>query len=364
MKILERQKLNIKKSYILLAAVVLSFIIVIQIGVSGTSNTLKIALSDVVYFISNYGIWALMIEYIYGAVKPFNASKKWKNSLIFKAFFSLIILVFIHLILTNIIYYSFVMITSGISAIEAFNSFKPFILKSFFSRWLDVLVIIVLLKILQTYLTVQKQKLQVLTLENELNIAQLETLRWQLNPHFLFNSLHTLNTLIGYDDERAQEMIIKITNLLRKMLSQKEVHLITFKEELEYFKNYLEIEQERFYDRLNVKLEIDEETSSIKVPTLMLQPLIENAFKHGISRIEGEGKIDLKASIIGNELVIKISNSIPENHKTPIEESTKVGLQNLKNRLDKIYGDNYKFSTEKKQQIYTATIKINQKVKL
>lgn len=362
MKILERQKLNIKKQYILIAAIVLSFIIVLQISGTAASNTFKISIRDVVFFIANYTIWALMIEYIYGAVKPFNISGNWNTTIISKAFISLIILVFVHLILTNIIYYSFVIFTSGISIVEAFNSFKPFILKSILSRFVDLLVIIVLLKIIQIYLTAQKQKLHVLSLENELNMAQLETLRWQLNPHFLFNSLHTLNTLIGYDDERAQEMIIKITNLLRKMLSQKEVHLITFKEELEYFKNYLEIEQERFYDRLNVKLEIENETNNILVPTLMLQPLIENAFKHGISRIEGKGKIKLKASIIDNNLVIKISNTIPKVTAFPSPLSTKVGLINLKNRLDKVFGENYEFVTVKDENLFIATIKINQKV--
>lgn len=364
MKILERQKLNIKKKYILIAAILLSFIIVLQINSTNTSNTLKVTLSDIVFFIANYSLWALMIEYVYGAVKPFNVSSNWNLLLIFRAFISLIILVFIHLIITNIIYYSFVIFKTGISVLEAFNNFKPFILKSILSRCIDVFVIIILLKILQTYVTVQKQKLQVLTLENELNVAQLETLRWQLNPHFLFNSLHTLNTLIGYDDERAQEMIIKITNLLRKMLSQKEVHLITFEEELEYFKNYLEIEQERFYDRLNVKLEIEKETNNILVPTLMLQPLIENAFKHGISRIEGKGDIHLKASTIERQLVISICNTIPKEGSVPSPLSTKVGLVNLKNRLDKVFGGNYEFSTIKENNQFTATIKIDQKESL
>mgnify|MGYP003683485949 CR=1 FL=1 len=360
MKILERQKLNIKKKYILIAAIVLSLIIVLQMSSTATSNTLKIALSDVVFFITNYCVWVLMLEYIYGAVKPLNFSNKWNTSLVFSGTISLTILAFIHLIITNVIYYSFVIFISNISVLEAFQSFQPYILKSIFSRFLDLAIIVILLKIIQTYLTVQKQKLQVLSLENELNTAQLETLRWQLNPHFLFNSLHTLNTLIGYDDERAQEMIIKITNLLRKMLSQKEVHLITFKEELEYFKNYLEIEQERFYDRLEVSVEVDEKTNDILVPTLILQPLIENAFKHGISRIEGKGIIDLKATILGRELVIKINNSIPKENSISKEKSTKIGLQNLRNRLDKVFGENYTFSTEKGDKLFTATLIINQ----
>ena len=359
MKILERQKLEIKKKYILIAALVFSFIIVLQIGSRGSSSTLKISVSNIVFFVTNYCLWALMIDYIYGAVKPFNASNKWNSFQLLKASISLLILVIFHLIVSNILYYSFVIFTTHISISDAIISFYPFILKSLLSRVIDLVIIIILLKILQTYFTVQKQRMQVLSLENELNTAQLETLRWQLNPHFLFNSLHTLNTLIGYDNDRAQDMVVKITTLLRKMLSQKEVHLISFEEELEYFKNYLDIEQERFYDRLEISLEISEKVNEILVPTLMLQPLIENAFKHGISRIEGKGKIKLQASIIENQFIIIITNSIPEENKTPMKISTKVGLQNLKNRLDKVFGENYNFSTKKEKKLFIATLIIN-----
>lgn len=360
MKILERQKLEIKKKFIVVSALVFSFIIALQIASSGDSNTLKISISNFVFFISNYCFWALIIEYIYGAVKPFKASSKWNFSSLITSFFSLLILVIIHLIITNIVYYSFLILTTHINVLDAFQAFQPYILKSILSRVVDLIVIIALLKILQTYFSAQKQKMQILSLENELNMAQLETLRWQLNPHFLFNSLHTLNTLIGYDDDRAQEMIIKITNLLRKMLSQKEVHLITFKDELEYFKNYLEIEQERFYDRLVINTHIDKKAYNILVPTLILQPLIENAFKHGISKIEGKGLIDLKVLFIDNRLEIEISNSISNDYSILIQNSTKIGLQNLKKRLDRVYGENYKFSTKKKGVLFIAKLTIYQ----
>ena len=100
--------------------------------------------------------------------------------------------------------------------------------------------------------------------------------------------------MIGFDDVKARSIVIKMTHLLRKMLNEKNRHIITLEEEIEYFKNYLAIEQERFNDRLLVTYKLEETTKSLEVPALVLQPLIENAFKHGIALIEGKCEIPFK----------------------------------------------------------------------
>jgi LytS/YehU family sensor histidine kinase len=238
------------------------------------------------------------------------------------------------------------------------TDFQPFLFKSILSRVLDVVVIVFLIKLLEGYWTLQKQKLQVVSLENQLHLSQLEALRAQLDPHFLFNTLHTLHALIGYDDRKAKSMLIKVTSLMRKTLEQRGRHLISLEEELEYVQNYLDIEQERFHDRLNVILDMTQQAKQLQVPALILQPLIENAFKHGISLLETAGEIRLSAQIADGQLVLELQNSVPlETKHSPIP-SNGLGLTNLKKRLTQEYGKTYTFSADRNGSFFVVRIQI------
>ena len=138
-------------------------------------------------------------------------------------------------------------------------------------------------------------------------------------------------------------MIIKVTHLLRNLLDQRGKHLIAFEEELAYFERYLDIEQERFHDRLTVNFDIEEATKPVLVPTLMLQPLIENAFKHGISLIEEKAQIKLSASIKDQKLAIKLSNSIPKDGRQNIFSEAIIPLEQLpywQNTVPRTYSTN------------------------
>ena len=358
MQILRKHPLSIRRSYLYLAALVFSCILILQVSNTNGVSSIYGVLRYTVFFLVNYFTWIFLADYIYGAIKPINKEQN-QFKIVIEAILSLFILLVFHLLITNLIYYAYLMGVHGMTFDEALHDFKPFILKSILSRGLDLIIIIVLMKAIDAYWTIQKQKLKMVSLENELHLSQLEALRSQLDPHFLFNTLHTLHTLIGYNNDKAKSMVIKVTHLLRKMLDQKGKHLITFEEELDYFRSYLEIEEERFHDRLDVQLEIDEATKSIVVPALILQPLIENAFKHGISLIEGKGEIKLSAYIQDENLVIVLSNTLPRLGQLSVV-STKVGLNNLRNRLQQIFGEDYEFSTEKKEGVFEArlTIKI------
>jgi len=358
MQILRKHQLDIRRSYLYLTALIFSFVLILQVSNANGVSSIYGVFRYTVFFLANYFTWVFLVNYIYGAVEPIhlkggNQLKTFSESII-----SLVLLLLFHLVITNVIYYAYLMAMHNVTFNDVLNDFKPFWLKSILSRVLDLGIIIVFMKSMQAYWVIQKQKLKVVTLENELHLSQLEALRAQLDPHFLFNTLHTLNSLIGYDDEKARSMIMKVTHLLRKMLDQKGKHMITFEEELDYFRSYLEIEQERFHDRLNVELEIDEETKTVLVPALILQPLIENAFKHGISLIEGNGEIKLSAAIQNNRLAISLSNTIPERPVLSIVHSTKIGLSNMKNRLSQTFGEDYEFSTEKQKGVFVVTLKI------
>lgn len=353
MQIISRKELPIKKKYVYAVAAIISLLILLQTS-TNKGGKFMVILGDAVYYFSNYFVWAFLIEYINGFSERSSFINIRKRLL--TIFLELFVLVFIHLICTNLIFYGYQILVNGQTTQEAFNSFKPYIVKAFFSRFFEFIIIVALLRFLATYKAIQSQKLQMLSLERDLHETQLLALQSQLNPHFLFNSLHTLNTLIGYDDDKARSMLIKLTHLLRKILKNNDTPNITFKEELEYFKNYLEIEEERFNDRLKVIYEIDINTYDVKVPTLFLQPLIENAFKHGVSLVDGHSEIHLEAKLKGEKLFICLKNTIPEEEFTQVEYSNKIGLKNLEERLSVFFGNDFEFKTSSEKGKYIVTL--------
>lgn len=172
--------------------------------------------------------------------------------------------------------------------------------------------------------------------------AQLSALRAQINPHFLFNSLTTIGYLINSAPEKAFQTLMKLTKLLRESLRQTS-EFSTFGEEIELIENYLEIEKARFEERLEVKIELSNELKNIRVPTLILQPLVENAIKHAVSknRNGGEIKISAKLETRQNEVFLKLSvldSGAGKNASLEIN-SNGVGLQNIRERLKNYYGE-------------------------
>lgn len=359
MNILKRYKTGIPKKYVYIVALLFCVAVMIQVSSAEQNLGVGLFLRRMVLFGAIYIFWAVCIDYINALVQPFHKKKSIFFQII-ERFSSSFILVLLNLGVTNILYYVILISFAGMTVSEAYVDFQPYILKSIIVRFIDVIIIGLILKIIAAYQSLQQQKLKVISLENQLHISQLETLRNQLDPHFLFNTLHTLNTLIGYDDKKARSMVIKVTNLLRKILDKRAKQIITFEEEIDYFKNYLEIEEERFHDRLEVTMNVDDATRKIMVPTLMLQPLVENAFKHGIAQLEDKGTIELNAFLKDDIFVISLSNTIAADEVLNTTVSMNIGLQNLESRLQQVYGKNYTLQTEKKTNHFVVTIKINQ----
>ena len=161
--------------------------------------------------------------------------------------------------------------------------------------------------------------------------AELRALRAQLNPHFLFNSLNSINALVGSDPEAARRMCERLGGFLRRTLALGARDEITLAEEMELVEHYLSIEQVRFGDRLQVQRAVDAAALPCRVPPLLLQPLVENAIKHGISsRIEG-GCVRLSAAVQAGALVLGVENPIDED--APQRAGEGVGLENVRRRL-------------------------------
>jgi len=175
-------------------------------------------------------------------------------------------------------------------------------------------------------------------LEASLAKARLEALKMQLQPHFLFNSLNAITALVHKDADAAEEMLTALADLLRLTLETSNDQELPLQRELEFVERYLAIEHVRFGDRLRFQLEIAPETRSALVPTFILQPLVENAVRHGLEPRSGEGLLTVEAKRDGTNLCLAIRDNgvgIPEG--TPSHEG--IGLKNTRARLHELYGE-------------------------
>jgi hypothetical protein len=180
-------------------------------------------------------------------------------------------------------------------------------------------------------------------LNAQLAQAQLQSLKMQLHPHFLFNALHSISELIHVDPLAAERMVVALSHLLRSSLASSSMMEVPLERELELTRLYLDIEKMRFDDRLVIEINISEETHGAMVPNLILQPLVENAIKHGISRRPGQGRIAVETARSGGSLVLTIrDNGVGfDTEKGPVLEG--VGLTTTRARLEKLYGTRQSF---------------------
>lgn len=191
------------------------------------------------------------------------------------------------------------------------------------------------------YRKFRENRIKSAELEKQLSQMQLQALKMQLHPHFLFNTLHAISALMEEDVTTARRMQAKLSDLLRHTLDNTGVQEIELKDELEFVKGYLEIEQTRFRDRLKIKFLIEDETLDSLVPNLILQPLVENAVKHGISPTSQGGAIIIKSQVNKGILFLEVCDSGAGNNLKEIKEG--IGLRNTRLRLERMYPDKFSF---------------------
>lgn len=189
--------------------------------------------------------------------------------------------------------------------------------------------------------------------------AELFKLRQQLQPHFLFNSLNSINALIGIRPEEARKMVQQLSDFLRGTLKKEETQWVSLQEELQYLQLYLDIEKVRFGNRLSTVIESTDTTNEMKLPALLLQPIVENAIKFGLYDTTGETMIRITALVEGNNLVLKVENPFdPETSSS--SQGTGFGLKSVQRRLYLLFGRNDLLVTEAKENIFTTIVKIPQ----
>ena len=204
------------------------------------------------------------------------------------------------------------------------------------------------------YLIVEDQIDQLATLENTASSAQLAMLRYQLNPHFLFNTLNSISTLVLLKEtERANAMLGRLSSFLRYTLANEPTAHVTVQQEFETLKLYLEIEKMRFEERLRPTFDVDVRVAKARLPSLLLQPLVENAIKYAVTPQEDGAEIAVTARLTGDRVQIVVSDTGPGLNETKARQSvspsqalsTGVGLANIRERLAQAYGPDHKFET-------------------
>ena len=201
--------------------------------------------------------------------------------------------------------------------------------------------IILVAHALSYYWRFRDREVQSAKLQMQIANSRLQALKSHLQPHFLFNTMHSISALMLTDVHSADKMMSRLSDLLRMSLENSEIQTTCLSRELEFAGSYLDIEKIRFEDRLNIVLDIAPETLDAQVPSLLLQPLVENAVRHGTSRLSAEGQIWIAASHDGNDLHLRVRDNGPGlTSAADASSGTGLGIRTTRERLRTLYGDN------------------------
>jgi sensor histidine kinase YesM len=206
-------------------------------------------------------------------------------------------------------------------------------------------LLVLLSHALNYYRSYRKGELRASQLETQLVQSQLEALKMQVHPHFLFNTLHSISALLNKDTQAARRMITRLGDFLRLTLENSGTQEVTLQEEMAFLNSYLEIERIRFQDRLTTLVDVDPAVLDVRVPNLILQPIVENAMRHAIATNSHAGRIEISAVARNGSLRIQVKDNGPglAADQVSVNQSGKgVGLSNTKARLQRLYGSEHR----------------------
>src|SRR5215470_3402466 len=224
------------------------------------------------------------------------------------------------------------------------DCYRAYFAFGFYIDLIIALLMVIAVHALLYYQNFRASELAQSSLKTQLAHAQLKALKMQLQPHFLFNTLHSISSLVLEEPQKANSMIARLGDFLRLTLENSNQQLINLKEETEFLRCYLEIEQVRFGERLTVAFQLEPQTLSARVPHLILQPVVENAIQHAIAPRATRGYINIEAKRLNNVLRLEVRDNGPgiaSNDVSPGAEG--VGLSNVRARLHQIYRSDFRF---------------------
>ena len=185
------------------------------------------------------------------------------------------------------------------------------------------------------FLRDQERRRESAELQAQLAEARLDALRAQINPHFLFNTLNAIAALVERDPAGVRRMIARLGELLRHTIDSRGAAMVPLRDEIEFLRRYIEIMEIRFQGRLRIEINMDAATLDVRVPSLILQPIVENALEHGASRAVGEGLIEIASRLSGDRMIVSVRDNGPGVRE---EGAAGVGMSNTRARLEQLYG--------------------------
>lgn len=305
-----------------------------------------------------WGIFLIFLYYVYRNIQPLSNRRAW-----FKLVGLVLLIATVHAFVSHFTYLTAnkFFIGEKKTYYELLSNSLQYFFPRIFIGTLMVFFLLTLIIALDYYEKYRDENIKSNNLALELSKSKLEAIQSQLNPHFLFNALNTISMVVrSKDSNKAISIISSLSALLRMSLNMKMVQIITLKKELQLVGKYLEIEQERFSDRLTVDINIDPMTESLGVPNLILQPIVENAFKYSVLENLNSAYIRIESSIVDSNLVLEVSNNGRQLMKDwSLDANKGIGLKNVENRLRNLF-DEYKFGLRNSidQELVIASISI------
>jgi two-component system LytT family sensor kinase len=294
--------------------------------------------------------WGLLDFYLWGVLSPLVVwaarwlpfeRGKWIKSLMGHIVLSLAISL-IQLFFYTIIYYEMnihIFHTPESGTLIFLNLYVTFIRSMINTALMIYFIIAFVSYTIINYQRYRDEELRLAELEGKLALAQLEALKMQLHPHFLFNTLNSISALVRSDPEAADRMVARLGELLRITLDSEGHQEVPLKNEVDFLNRYLDIQKMRFGDRLNIKMEIPPELLDALVPNLILQPIVENAIQHGIARLTDSGRLRISARRDKDTLCLSVEDNGPGMKAGEADKSRNGrGMSNTAARLERMYG--------------------------
>ena len=286
-------------------------------------------------------LWLIVTPLVLMLARKFPLDRqRWPRNFVIHLIVSLGLSVLLLFIYTGSILLIFGRGQSSFSA-----GFRDLLVGSMHAEFLTYWMIVGLAWALDYYRKYRERELRASQLETKLAQAQLDALRMQLQPHFLFNTLNSISVLMADDVGAARRMLTRLSELLRGSLANGGTHEVSLKEELEFLQNYVDIEQTRFQDRLSIEMKIQPAVLDARVPNLILQPLVENAIRHGVSPRGHDAVIAISAATREDGMVqLRVTdNGVGCGADLKRILARGIGLSNTKERLNQLYGADHRF---------------------
>lgn len=288
--------------------------------------------------------WAVLAPGIFWLARRYRFGREtWVRSLAVHTG-GIIVATFLHAVLTVSCRVPIAALFATPRSMTWWESFRELFFLNFDWEMMTYWALVGLSHAIDFYRDGQEQRVTAAQLEARLAEARLQALQSQLHPHFLFNTLHTISALMHRDTDAADEMLARLSDLLRLSLDRLGTQQVTLKEEIDFLQKYLEIERTRFGERLDVRIAVAPETLDASVPNLLLQPLVENALRHGIGQKIGGGIVEIRAAREGDDLCLLVRDTGPGLSAAKLSAlNTGVGLSNTRSRLEELFPARHRF---------------------